>query len=62
VVDGGEDGVGGVAGATLEITSPQVAFGLHVAGHGLDGGSASRLALDGAAEDPRFGPEIKTRR
>ena len=46
MADGGEDDVGGIAGAALEIAAAEVAFGLQVADHGLDGGSASRLALD----------------
>jgi hypothetical protein len=46
VADGGEDDVGGIAGAALEIAATEVAFGLQVADHGLDGGSASQLALD----------------
>jgi hypothetical protein len=29
-----------------------VTFGFHVADHGLDGGSASQLALDGAEDAP----------
>ena len=50
VADGGEDDVGGIAGAALEIAAAEVTFGLQVA---LGGGSASQLALDGA-EDAAF--------
>ncbi len=46
--DGGEDGVGGVAGATFEKAAAEVTIGLEVADHGLDGGSAPQLALDSA--------------
>jgi hypothetical protein len=48
VADGGEDGVDGVAGGSLEIAAAEVVLGLHVSDHGLDGGAASQLALDGA--------------
>ena len=50
VSDGGEDGVGGIAGATFEIAAAEVAFGLHVADHGLDGGSTSQFAFDDAED------------
>ena len=50
MADGGEDGVGGVAGAALEIAAAEMALGLHVADHGLDGGAASQFALDGAED------------
>jgi hypothetical protein len=50
VADGGEDGVGGIAGTTLEIAATEVTFGLHVADHGFDGGAASGLALDGTED------------
>jgi hypothetical protein len=46
MADGGEADVGGIASAALEIASAEVAFGLQVADHGLDGRSASQLALD----------------
>ena len=46
MADGGEDDVGGIASAALEIAAAEVAFGLQVADHGLDGGSTSQLALD----------------
>ena len=45
---GGEDGVGGVAGATFEITAADVTFGLEVADHGLDSGAAAQFAFDDA--------------
>ena len=35
VADGGEDDVGGVALATLEMAAAEVAIGLHVSDHGL---------------------------
>ena len=50
VSDGGEDGVGGITGAAFEIAAAEVAFGLHVADDGLDGGSASQLAFDDAED------------
>ena len=50
VSDGGEDGVGGVAGATFEITAADVTFGLEVADHGLDGGASSQLAFYGTED------------
>ena len=50
VADGAEDGVCGIAGATLEVAATEMAFGLHVADHGLDGGSAPQFALDGAED------------
>jgi hypothetical protein len=46
VANGGEDDVGGIASAALEIAAAEVAFGLQVADHGLDGGSVSQPALD----------------
>ncbi len=46
MADGGEDDVGGIASAALEIAAAEVAFGLQMADHGLDGGSASQLAFD----------------
>ncbi len=52
MADGGEDDVGGVAFAALEIASPEMALGLHVAG--FDGGAPSEFAFDEAeASDPR---------
>ena len=46
--DGGEDGVGGVAGSSLEIAAAEMALSFHMADHGLDSGTASQFALDGA--------------
>ena len=46
MADGGEDDVGGVAGAAFEVAAPEVAFGLQVSDDGLDGGAAAQLALD----------------
>jgi len=37
VADGGEDDVGGIALAALEMAATEVPIGLHVADHGLDG-------------------------
>ena len=48
MADRGEDGVGGVAGASLEIAAAEMALGFHMADHRLDGGTAAQLALDGA--------------
>ncbi len=44
------DGVGGIARAAFEIAAAEVALGFHVADHGLDGGSTSQFALDGAED------------
>ena len=46
MADGGEHGVGGVAFAAFEIAAAEVTFGLQVADHRFDRGSASQLALD----------------
>ena len=48
MADGGEDGVDGIAGGSLEIAAVEMAFGFHMADHRLDGGAASQLALDDA--------------
>ena len=48
MANGGEDGVGGVTGGSLEIAASEVALSLHMADHGLDGGGAAQFALDGA--------------
>jgi hypothetical protein len=61
VASGGEDGVGGVAVAAVEMAAAEVTVGLHVTDHGSDGAAASELALDGT-EDARFCPEMKMRR
>ncbi len=50
MADGGEDDVGGIASAALEIAAAEVTFGLHVADHGLDGGSASQFVFDGTKD------------
>ena len=47
MADRGEDGVGGVAGGSLEIAAAEVVLGFHMPDHGLDGRAASQLALDG---------------
>lgn len=44
VADGGEDDVGGVAGAALEVASAEITF--QVSDDGLDGGPAAQFALD----------------
>ena len=43
---GGEDDVGGIAGAAFEEAAAEVTFGLQVSYDGLDGGAAAQLALD----------------
>ena len=48
MADCGEDGVGGIAGSSLEIAAAKMALSLHMADYGLDGGTAAQLALDGA--------------
>lgn len=45
VAHSGEDGVGSIAGGSLEIAAAEVALGLHVSDHGLDGGAAPQLTL-----------------
>lgn len=45
VVDCGEDHVGGVTGAALEIAAAEMALVLHVADHRLDRGAATEFAL-----------------
>jgi hypothetical protein len=61
VADGGEDDVGGITFAALEMAAGEVIVGLHVSDHGLSGASASQFALDDA-EDAALWPEMKTRR
>jgi hypothetical protein len=51
VTDGGEDDVGGIAGATFEIAAAEMALCFHMSDRRLDGGTPSELAFD-AAEDP----------
>ena len=50
VADRGEDDVGGVAGAALEVASPEMTVRLQVSDDGLDGGSAAQFALDDAED------------
>lgn len=50
VSNGGEDGIGGVSGTAFGIAAAEVALGLHMADHGLDGRSASEFALDGSED------------
>jgi hypothetical protein len=45
VADAGEDDVGGIALAALEMAAAEVTVGLHVSDHGLDGAAASQFAL-----------------
>lgn len=47
---GGEDDVGGVAVAALEIAASEMAVVLHVTDNGFDGGAASQFSLDGAED------------
>lgn len=48
MADGGENGVGGVAFSSLEVAPAEMALGLHMSDHRLDGRAAAQLALDGA--------------
>ncbi|MGY3225005.1 hypothetical protein ACVIM5_005612 [Bradyrhizobium sp. USDA 4512] len=48
VSDGGENDVGGIAGAALEVAPAEVSFGFEVSDDGLNGGAAAQLTLDGA--------------
>lgn len=50
VAGGGEDGIGLVAGAALQVISPEVTIALRVADHRLHGGAASELLLDDAED------------
>src|SRR3546814_17335266 len=50
VAGGGEDGVGVVAVAALEIVALHAVLGLDVADDGLDGGAPFHLAADGLGE------------
>jgi hypothetical protein len=51
VADGGEDDVGGIALAALEMAAAEVTVGLHVFDHGLDGAAASQFALGLAGDE-----------
>ena len=44
MADGGQDDVGGITLAALEIAAAEVAVGFHVTDHGFDGGAAPKLA------------------
>jgi hypothetical protein len=46
ITDRAEYGVGGIAGAALEIAATEMTFRLHVTDRGLDCGATSELALD----------------
>ena len=50
VADGAEDSVGGIAVASLEATTAEMAFRLHVTNDGLDGGAPTHLVSDGSEE------------
>jgi len=43
VSDGGEDGIGSVAGTAFEIAAAEMTFGFEVADHRLDGGASSQF-------------------
>ena len=51
MADGGQDDVGGIALAALEMAAAEMSVGLHVTDHGLDGCAAPELAFD-HPEDP----------
>lgn len=51
VSGGGEDRVGAVAVASLEVVAAHAVLGLDVADDGLDGGAALHLAADGAGRE-----------
>ena len=46
MADCGEDDVGRIALATLEMTAAEVSVGLHVTDHRFDGRTAPELAFD----------------
>lgn len=46
MADGAEDGVGSVAITAFEVATTEMAFRLHVADHGLDGGATPELTFD----------------
>jgi hypothetical protein len=50
VADRGEDNIGGITRAILEMAAAQVSVGLHVADHGFDGGSSPEFAFDDAED------------
>ena len=50
VADGAEDGIGGIAGAALEIAAAEMALCFHVPDDSFDGGATPELTFD-AAED-----------
>ena len=49
MADGGEDDVGGIAFAALEMAAAET-VGLHVSDHGPDGAAPSQFALDDAED------------
>ena len=53
MADGGEDDVGGIAGAAFEVAAAEVTIGLQVSDDGFDSGAAAQLALDDT-EDAAF--------
>ena len=60
MADCGEDDVGHIALATLEMTAAKVSVGLHVTDHRFDGRAAPELAFD-HSEHATLWPEMKTR-
>jgi hypothetical protein len=62
VSNGGEDGVGGVSGATFEIAAAEVTFGLEGPITGSIADHRRRSSRLMAPNTPRFWPEMKTRR
>ena len=46
MADGGEDDIGGVARAALEVATAEVPVSLHVANDSFDGRAAAQFALD----------------
>ena len=48
MADSGEDDVGGVAHAALEVATAEVPIGLHVPNDGFDGRATAQFALDHA--------------
>ena len=62
MADGGEDDVGRIALAPLEMTAAEMAIGLHVTDHRLDGRAAPELVFDHAEDaTPLAGDEDPAR-
>ena len=51
MASGGEDGVGGIAGGSLEITAAEMALCFHMPDHGLDGGASAQTQRQSEARD-----------